>query len=97
VRQSRHSKQRNDGPLCGKRVHAAAGHCCDAMEYLQGNPGGVRVRMKVSAIAASAMLIPRRLDPVMPASEETVMASLIRGLGIAVSALATTRSRATRR
>src|ERR1700686_2404580 len=47
--------------------------------------------MKVSAIAASAMLNPPEAEPVMPASEETVMASLIRGLGIAVSALATTR------
>ena len=47
--------------------------------------------MKVSAIAASAMLMPPEAEPVMPASEVTVTASLTSGSGIAASALATTR------
>ena len=44
--------------------------------------------MKVSAIAASAMLIPPEAEPVMPASTVTLMASLMSGLGIALSASA---------
>ena len=47
--------------------------------------------MKVSAIAASAMLMPPEAEPVMPASTVTVIASLTSGLGIARSALATTQ------
>ncbi len=44
--------------------------------------------MNVSAIAASAMLMPPDADPVMPASTVTLIASLISGLGIALSASA---------
>src|SRR5207253_6736102 len=46
--------------------------------------------MKVSDMAASAMLMPPEAEPVMPASVVTVIASLIRGFGIALSASATT-------
>ena len=46
--------------------------------------------MKVSAIAASAMLMPPDAEPVMPASAVTVIASLTSGSGW-LSALATTR------
>ena len=46
--------------------------------------------MNVSAIAASAMLMPPDADPVMPASAVTVIASLTSGLGIAFSASADT-------
>ena len=44
--------------------------------------------MNVSAIAASAMLMPPDADPVMPASTVTLIASLMSGLGIALSASA---------
>ena len=47
--------------------------------------------MKLSAIAASAMLMPPEAEPVMPASAVTEIASLTSGFGMACSALATTR------
>src|ERR1700736_1168584 len=47
--------------------------------------------MKVSDIAASAMLNPPDADPVIPASVVTVTASLTRGFGIALNPSATTR------
>ena len=47
--------------------------------------------MKVSDIAASAMLMPPEAEPVMPASAVTVTAWLTSGFGIAPSAFATTR------
>ena len=46
--------------------------------------------MNVSDIAASAMLMPPEAEPVMPASTVTLMASLISGLGMALSASAIT-------
>ena len=48
--------------------------------------------MKVSAIAASAMLMPPEAEPVMPASAVTVIASFTSGSGIEPSAFATTRN-----
>ena len=54
-------------------------------------PAAWALAMKVSAMAASAMPMPPEAEPVMPASEVTVIASLISGLGIAESASATTR------
>ncbi len=44
--------------------------------------------MNVSDIAASAMLMPPEAEPVMPASTVTLIASLMSGLGIALSASA---------
>src|SRR5687768_5039874 len=56
-----------------------------------GMPAALALAMNVSAIAARAMLMPPDAEPVMPARAVTVMASLTSGLGIAASALATTR------
>ncbi len=47
--------------------------------------------MKLSAMAASAMLMPPEAEPVMPAMAVTETASLTSGLGMEPSALATTR------
>ena len=47
--------------------------------------------MKVSAIAASAMLMPPDADPVMPASALMLTASLMSGLGIVLSVSAMSR------
>ncbi len=47
--------------------------------------------MKVSDIAARAMLMPPDAEPVMPASRVTVIASLTSGLGMLLSASASTR------
>ena len=46
--------------------------------------------INVSAMAASAMLMPPEAEPVMPARTVTLIASLMSGLGIALSASATT-------
>src|SRR5690606_3004875 len=54
-------------------------------------PAACALAMKVSAIAASAMLMPPEAEPVIPASAVTVTASLTSGSGMAPSALATTR------
>jgi hypothetical protein len=48
-----------------------------------GMPAAWALAMKVSAIAASAMLMPPEAEPVMPASAVTVTASLTSGFGIA--------------
>ncbi|MNH23466.1 hypothetical protein D3C79_833630 [compost metagenome] len=48
--------------------------------------------IKLSDIAARAMLMPPEAEPVMPASRVTVIASLTSGLGMARSASASTRN-----
>ncbi|MNP09409.1 hypothetical protein D3C76_1015160 [compost metagenome] len=47
--------------------------------------------MKLSDMAANAMLMPPEAEPVIPASRVTVMASLTSGLGMLFSASASTR------
>src|SRR5687768_9328151 len=56
-----------------------------------GIPAACALAMKVSAIAANAMLMPPEAEPVMPASAVTATASLTSGFGIAASASAITR------
>ena len=83
MRQPGHGQQRDDRAVVRQRVHAAAGHRGDAVQHLQRNAGRLaRSAMNVSAMAASAMLMPPEADPVMPASEVTVTASLTSGSGI---------------
>jgi hypothetical protein len=52
----------------GQRVHAPAGHGGDAMQHLERDVAARAAATKLSAMAASAMLMPPDADPVMPAS-----------------------------
>src|SRR6478735_4550319 len=56
-----------------------------------GMPAAFALAMNVSAIAASAMLMPPEADPVMPASALMLTASLMSGLGICLSESAINR------
>src|SRR5256885_8692029 len=78
-------------PLCGRVSMPPLAMDATRCSTSGGMPAAWAFCRNVSAIAASAMLRPPDADPVMPASEVTVMASLISGWGMALSAPATTR------
>jgi hypothetical protein len=77
-------------PLCGSVSMPPEAIAATRCNTSIGMPAAFALAMKVSAMAASAMLMPPEAEPVMPANAVTVTASLTSGLGIA-SALATTR------
>ena len=65
-----HSQQRDDGAVVRQGIHAAGSHRGNAVEDLERNARRLRrSAMKVSDIAASAMLMPPEAEPVMPASD----------------------------
>src|SRR5471032_2167143 len=84
-------QQGDDGAVVGQGVHAAAGHDATRCSTSMGMLAAWAAAMKLSDIAASAMLIPPDAEPVIPASKVTVTASLTSGSGMVFSALASTR------
>src|SRR3954467_3042220 len=75
-------------PLCGSVSMPPLAIEATRCSTSSGMPAAFALAMKVSAIAASAMLMPPDADPVMPASALMLTASLISGLGMASSVLA---------
>ena len=92
MREAGHEEQRNDRAVVRQSIHAAGRHGGDAMENLKGNSASFAAAMKSFAMVARAMLIPPDAEPVMPASTDTVIASLTSGFGMARSAWAMRRN-----
>src|SRR5881394_1343758 len=78
-------------PLCGSVSMPPLAIDATRWNTSSGMCAALAAAMNVSDIAASAMLMPPDAEPVMPAKVVTVIASLISGFGIALSASATTR------
>src|SRR5471032_790172 len=77
-------------PLCGSVSMPPLAMATTRCSTSSGMPAACAPLMKVSDIAASAMLMPPDADPVMPASELTDTAALTSGLGTLFSASLTT-------
>ncbi len=78
-------------PLCGSVSIPPLAMAATRWSTSCGMPAASAFCRNVSLIAASAMLSPPEAEPVMPASDVTVRASLTSTFGTTLSASATTR------
>src|SRR5438128_385194 len=77
-------------PLCGSVSMPPLAIDATRCSTSSGMWAALAAWMNVSDMAASAILMPPEAEPVIPASTVTVIASLISGFGMALSASATT-------
>ncbi|MNY23140.1 hypothetical protein D3C86_1567910 [compost metagenome] len=78
-------------PLCGRVSMPPLAMAATRCSTSRGMLAALAAAMRLSDIAARAMLMPPEAEPVMPASRVTVIASLTSGLGMLFSASASTR------